>query len=495
MALSLPIYLRGSVWVLHTRVRGRQVKRSLRTADPRVARLRAIRLLVGLHMAHDPKKILSDNPSLSDFPHLDPAAGVRPEDADVRKYHVRIGNMELKAEGEEDHRRALEALKALREWESEFDDIGRDAPSAAELAARKQAEAAPAPAAAPQPPTAEAGIKNLPTAAQLAAVAAAGKRKPGAPKPPGEPPVTFSELHTMWAVRAREERTVTSYGAAVEEFEAWAGKPYIWEVNEQHITGWQDVLTKKGNTPRTIDKKVDVLKALFNFGKKHRQFAGQNPAAERNLLSKAEKEKNGHKTWALDEVKEIMGSGVFAELARSKPNFHLFLTASLVTGIRSTPLALLRTHDVRRSVPGDTPFIRVVKDKTEAGKRDVPIPLALWTRLKDFLDQHGSFGYPARDDGGGASDEARKDFDELLAALNAKDRGFVIHGLRKAINNALIADHIGIEDRCQFLGHKIKHLNVTVYGPGDERPLRTLDELAQIVLPTQQKLLGLVAFE
>jgi hypothetical protein len=47
MPLSLPIYFLGRTYVLHTRIHGRQFKRSLETADPRVAKIRAKELLRG----------------------------------------------------------------------------------------------------------------------------------------------------------------------------------------------------------------------------------------------------------------------------------------------------------------------------------------------------------------------------------------------------------------------------------------------------------------
>ena len=53
MPLSLPVYFRGRTFVLHTRINGRQFKRSLKTADPRVATLRAIQLLRAAQMAGD----------------------------------------------------------------------------------------------------------------------------------------------------------------------------------------------------------------------------------------------------------------------------------------------------------------------------------------------------------------------------------------------------------------------------------------------------------
>lgn len=45
MALTLPIYKRHNTFVLHLRVAGRQIKRSLGTLDPNLAKLRAMQLM------------------------------------------------------------------------------------------------------------------------------------------------------------------------------------------------------------------------------------------------------------------------------------------------------------------------------------------------------------------------------------------------------------------------------------------------------------------
>ena len=45
MQLQFPVYRRGNTLVLHVRIAGRQVKRSLRTLDPNLAKVRATQLL------------------------------------------------------------------------------------------------------------------------------------------------------------------------------------------------------------------------------------------------------------------------------------------------------------------------------------------------------------------------------------------------------------------------------------------------------------------
>jgi len=88
MSLPLPIYQIGSVYYLHTRIAGQQVKKSLRTGYKREAIIRGIALLSSLAMTKE-------------LP---------------TKYELDISKGILKADGDADHTRlmaAMEAMKAL----------------------------------------------------------------------------------------------------------------------------------------------------------------------------------------------------------------------------------------------------------------------------------------------------------------------------------------------------------------------------------------------
>lgn len=83
--LKLPIYFLGSSYYLHTRIGGKQVKRSLRTSYQRVAIIRAIKLLDSLMRKDLPQKY-----------ELDASRGI------------------FKAEGPEDHARLMQAIDAMK---------------------------------------------------------------------------------------------------------------------------------------------------------------------------------------------------------------------------------------------------------------------------------------------------------------------------------------------------------------------------------------------
>jgi integrase len=266
----------------------------------------------------------------------------------------------------------------------------------------------------------------------------------------------------------------------------------LWEVEDDLITEYMEWLAAKGNKEPTIDKKVGALRALFNFGKKQKYVSGDNPAAERNLQTRQQKVTSGHKFYELDELKQVMGCVEFKKLAEGEDmNFYLIAVAALITGVRISALASLTLGNLRTSVDG-TPYLNVQKDKTAAGRRNVPIPQDLYDFMKAYLTKHESFGFDERGDGKGSSDPVRKALNKHLDAIKMDSKGFTIHGLRKTMNGCLFHDDVDIETRCQFMGHEIANVNSAVYVPGQPLQKLTIDELGKEVLPTQNRLLKLI---
>lgn len=247
-------------------------------------------------------------------------------------------------------------------------------------------------------------------------------------------------------------------------------------------------LAKLGNTERTIDKKVGTVRALFNFAKKHKLYGGDNPASERNLLTKKQRTEAGSKFCQLDDVKAIYDCPQFKAFKQTEPNFHLIAVAGLITGARVSALATMKSADLRESHYG-FPYIRVRTDKTAAGARDIPVPRRFFEPLKAYLDAHQNMGFKVRADGKGASDPVRKIFDAHLEDVGLTHEGYTFHGLRKTLNNYLKEQAIDFEVRCQFVGHEFEHVNNTIYSK--KKPL---DEVAKQVMPAQEKLLDLINF-
>lgn len=457
--IRLPIYLRGHTYVLHTRIAGRQFKRSLKTSDPRIAKLRAIEILGAACMTF--------------FPRLSKPFSSIP-DQEWRRFEMDAKSGLFKTDGTaEDHERMMQAFQEWKAWK-EVESVG------------------PIPGGFPVPSQQPQAVGNPPGPDAIPDPHFIGAGSDMECKAKGP---TYSVVYADFVKLnpTASKGTKRDYEDTVNEFEKFANKPTISKISARTITDYMKWLATKGNTEPTIDKKIGALRALFNFGKKHGIVTGENFAAGRNLQSRKDKNSGGHKFYELDEIKEVMACTQFHQLAQTEPNFRLVAIAALLTGIRITALTTLGPGDFRKTVE-DRPYISVGKDKTPAGIRKVPIPEALWQELKAYLDQHGSFGFKVREDGAGASDPVRKILNAHLAAIGAAHRGFTLHGLRKSLNQFFIDDDVSFEARCQFLGHDIDHVNLSVYGKGAAKEKMNVDKLAQKVRPTQDRLMKLIGY-
>lgn len=421
--LSLPVYKRSGTYYLHTRINGFQIKRSLRTGDPLLAKLRAVQLLGVLNM-HRPK--------LSDF-NFDSKV--------LKEYEIDLTTGRLQADGPEDHQRLMEALEKLTQ--------------------------------------AHAKVQPLRGFEQEQE------------KTPAQGRLTLSELSAkFFALKSSlSSGTKTDYAATAKEFDAYTKSSDLSRITDQMVTNFMEHLAKKGNTPRTIDKKVGAVRALFNFAIKQKIYSGNNPAADRNLLSKKEKRNSGSKPFELSDIQTLFGCSKFKQFKTSNPDFFWIVMTGILTGIRVTALSAISTNSLKIT-PKNTHYIYVEQDKTLAGRRSVPVPKVFFDSLKTFLDTSKNFVYETRPNGKGASDPIRKELDKHKIAVNFDGKGLTFHSFRKTLNTFLMHEKVPFEVRCQFIGHEFDHVNKQVYGEEF-----STDELSEWVIPAQQKLLELLKFE
>lgn len=372
----------------------------------------------------------------------------------IKRYELDLGRGIFKADGAEDHQRMLEAVEMLgvkKSWSP----------------ANVKPLAVETPTSPPQ--TMEVGRATGPRYMKL-----------------------FEEFKRL--KRGISPATLVDYEKTVREFEELHGVISITEVTDEKMSEYMRHLAEHNkNSETTIDKKVGALRALFNFGVKQKMCSGENPANGRNLLTKAQKQARGHKFYELDELKEIFARPEFHALKTTKPNFRLLAAAAVITGVRISALAALRSDDFRTSVNGK-PYLAIDKDKTGAGRRSVTVPKRLHEEMKNYLIKHETFGYKARNDGKGASDPVRKDLNDYLKSINITAEGFTIHGLRKTLNDYLVRQKVGMEARCQFMGHALSDVNLGIYTKGAAGAKLTIDEVAEAVLPAQEALLDLIEF-
>lgn len=407
--LNLPIYFLGSSYYLHTRIAGKQVKRSLRTSYKREAIIRAVELLTSLTMH---KKDLPE------------------------KYELDLSRGILKSDSPEDHNRLMQAMEAMKALHS----------GQGTMQAHTIASAVTAP------------FKDDPTALKLGEL-----------------------LEKFFLLRNVKPATALSYKNATEEFKKFLKNPPITRISTSDVTRWQEHLAQKGNVPRTIDGKVGVIKAIYNFAKKQGYTREDNPAADRDLLTKKQKQRGGYATFETDEIVLLLGSVFFHERLAEKSDYTTAVLMGLMTGCRVGEITILRKEHFKHSRKG-IPFITIRDSKTEAGIREVPLHPYIYTHIApklDALKKPGDklFKYKERD-GKGSGNAAGKMLARNLESARLTRDKLVFHSLRKYVNNELLQNGVSLEHRCQFVGHELDNVNVAVY-----TKTISADDLAAAVFP------------
>lgn len=403
MSLSLPIYLLGSSYYLHTRIGGQQVKRSLRTGFKREAIIRAIALLNTLSMS---------TPS---------------------KYELDLSKGILKSDGPEDHSRLLAAIEAMK-------------------ALHSSQATAPAPTA---PNTITAPLDD-PTALKLGEL-----------------------LEKFFLLRKVKQATALSYKNATDEFSKFLKNPPITRITTSDITRWQEHLATKGNVPRTIDGKVGVIKAIYNFAKKQGYTRNDNPAENRDLLTKKQKQRGGYAIFEKEELDLLFRSEFFKEQQIKDPDYAHAVLLGLFTGCRIGEITNLKKDQFKISSTG-IPYITIRDSKTIAGIREVPLHPYIFAVMQTFIYMKTDkvFKYVEKE-GKGSGNAVGKKFARNLESAGITRDKLVFHSLRKFVNNELLRNKVSLEHRCQFIGHELDHVNVAVY-----TNLINVDELANSVIPT-----------
>ncbi len=280
--------------------------------------------------------------------------------------------------------------------------------------------------------------------------------------------------------------TVTSYRNTVNEFAGFLGNQYLCEIIHSDVTRYQEHLAKI-NQPRTIDNKMAVLSALFNFAIKQGYYFDKNPAADRMLMSRNDKLKGGYKIFEDIEICSIFRKDYLAIHKEKDPDFYWCIMLGLITGCRISEITSLQVSQVK-DVP--VPHIKITDSKTLAGVREVPLHQSVYEELKTFLPSKGKiFKYKERL-GKGSGNAVGQKFKRYMHEIGVVRDGLVLHSLRKYLNDRMQKkDGVQIEARCQFFGHELENVNATVYATE-----YSLQDLAKLTLLTQQKVLDMIKF-
>lgn len=390
--LTLPIYLRGSSYYLHTRIGSKQFKKSLGTSDKKIAIVRALRLLESVSMAFE----------------FDPSK--------IRTYRIDTRNGVFEADGEDDHRRLIEALGMISR------------------------------------PSLDQRIREFTEARAVKEV-------------PQHKGLKLMELVDKFFLLKSQLKpaTVLAYKTVAEEFSEFLVKPYIQTVIVSDVSRYQEHLSEQGNKPRTIDNKVGALRTLFNFAIKQGYYNEANPASNRALQSKKDKIRGGYEIFTDEEIQKIFNSDFMKKAEAEDPDYYWTLYLGLLTGCRISEITGIQKNQFKNT--GGVNYIDIVDSKTIAGSRQISIPASIYeSKVKAFVDGKTGqiFKYKLRL-GKGSGNAVSKKFKRHLEAVGIKREKLVFHSFRKYSNDFFYRNSVPIEVRCQFFGHELDNVNVQIY--------------------------------
>jgi integrase len=289
-------------------------------------------------------------------------------------------------------------------------------------------------------------------------------------------------LKKFGSMKKLDAKTLESYQTTVDEFDKFLKtQKRLHQIDVDHVVNFREHLGEHvGNAPRTIDKKVGTLKAIFNFAIEQR-YVSHNPAAIKNLLSKKQKNSGGYAVFEAAEIARIYKSQAFIDELQKDPDFYYCCLLALLTGLRHDEATQLLREQIQITKSGIY-FVRIRQGKTNAAARSVPLP-------DDFM-QHGFLAFINTKQPGDKifkyvpGNALGKKFKRLIDKVGITRQKVVFHSLRKFLNNQLMHNKMPIEARSQMLGHELDTVNVAVYSTDynvDELHLLTANTIAEII--------------
>lgn len=279
-----------------------------------------------------------------------------------------------------------------------------------------------------------------------------------------------------------KQATALSYKKTVNEFSGFAGNQYISEYDSSDITRYMEHLATF-NEPRTIDSKIGILNTIFNFAIKQGYYFKENPAADRRIMSKKDRARNGYAIFEVEEIQQIFKPEYLETFKQKDPDFYYCILIALLTGARASEITSLETSQLK----GIPPHITIRDSKTLAGIRSIPLPQSLYEELKAFANGKTRVFKYEQLAGKGSGNAVGKKFKRHLDMLKINRDKLVFHSLRKFFNEYMKNENIQIEARCQMLGHELDNVNVSTYARQ-----YGLNDLAKLVNPVQQKIIDLI---
>lgn len=348
---------------------------------------------------------------------------------DARKYELTLPNgMKLKADGPEDHSRAIEAIGVM-----------------------EKAGAFKTPAPAPTPPTSGgAGVKPLPLSGAITSYLT--QIKAG----------TLPKTHKIKSL-------------ALQEFKAWKGNVILHTITRPDLHEYKLHLISQGIATPTITNKFSYLKGFFEAMRLAGFYpSGDNPAQGQATYTKKEKrrrEKLGAEAFTLAEIKAIFAPKNFATLTRLHTRWACLI--ALHTGARLNEICQAAVEDfcVRDGFHcfNITDMGPEQKLKNEVSKRLIPLPQALIDAgLLEYIKRQkpGRIFPKLKTDGdNGPGDAVTKAFGRYLDKLGIEARTGrkSFHSFRDTMIQAMQDAKVLPVLQAAIVGHDLSDVHFTHY--------------------------------
>lgn len=348
-------------------------------------------------------------------------------------YELNLRDGLLRADGPEDHARAMEALDA----------IGRVSPAMrAEMAAR----------------------------------------------PPACKPLDIDEAIHMWGLTLPTDtpgnrKSSTSKKSKVEAFADWKrarlGGTFVVSTASrtdcaEYFIACKATTTKRGTppAPRYIENQFLVLAGFFDWAQTSGYFpTDDNPARGHAQVPKKERKKraqsHGWQAFSMSQMRAIFNPESYQSLQSDAARWLPLM--ALYTGARSNELAHLEIEDCRDFAGTPLLDFNLVGPhkslKTDASVRLTPvhpdlIALGLWERVERLIDAGETKLFPGLEfmAQNGPANAAQRSFSRYLERLEIKPRGkgkMGMHSFRDTVINTMKLGGVRREAREEYCGHEL----------------------------------------
>ncbi len=267
----------------------------------------------------------------------------------------------------------------------------------------------------------------------------------------------------------------------LNRFVSAVGDLPIDQITREQVEMFRDGLIKSGISATTVQKYLDVLKALFRWAKRERRLIKINPAedvtAPRDTRSS---DKKGRRPFSPQELQTILKAAQAAWSKRGRDrDLLMMLRVLMYTGARPMEIAQLRPCDVQDGVISinDHDGKQI---KNEASIRDIPIHPEI-ADFEKFAKSGGKLVFKSFDTIQDRKAEALSTrFTRLIRRqMNIIDQRKTLYSLRHNFADACRNARLTSSIQYQLMGHVEGNRNAAGYGTGAS--IETLrSELAKV---------------